>query len=624
MRPVSRSHTSRSPKTRSARRQFFIRPSLRRCLLAIGGLAFVAGALAPTPSTDLLRGFSFNQPVFAAGITVEGNHQGDQVRINGSTVPIAWNAQSGRVGVADTGLWRHLSLALLDTSDPSQQPVQWFSDPAVQPIVLSAWNDGQFRYLDIVPLAEAMGWAVSQSGSVLQIDTPPAEILSVRRGLQSWGDRFVVDLEGSTTWNVTPQSNGFQLQISGTMNDGAIAAANIDTRPGNRFARYSVQRSGDQTILQVSGTDGTTPIFFTLPNPNRLVIDLRPDDAPMRNIQWSSGLRWRQQPISIGSGTFPVTWLEVNPRDPLVQLRPIWSDPAAQPGTSPLVTMARQWQSAAAINAGFFNRNNRLPLGAIRRDNRWFSGPILNRGAIAWSNQGDLLFNRLTVREAVFTDLGETLPLFSLNSGYVGTGISRYTREWGEIYTPILANETILVVQQNQIVDQRFAQVAGEGTFPIPSDGYLLVSRDDDRVSDRLPLRSNVQLSFETLPDAFDPFPHIVGAGPLLLANNQIVLNAQQEQFSTSFAQQQAARSAIGRTAGDTLLLVAVQRRINGRGPTLGEMAQILQQLGAIDGLNLDGGSSTSLYLGGQLINRPPHTAARVHNGIGIFAQPAP
>ena len=620
--PASRFRTARSPQPRTTS-TFLIRRSLRRFVLMMGGCAFIAGSLAPEPPANFLHRLPFNEPVFAAEINVEGSQQGDQVRINGSTVPIAWNAQSGRVGIADTGLWRHLSLTLLDTSDPSQQPVQWFSDPAVQPMMLSAWNDGQFRYLDIVPLAEAMGWVVSQNGSVLQIETPPVEIISIRRGLQSWGDRFVIDLAGSTTWNLTPQSDGFQLQISGTMDEGAIAAANADTRPGNRFERYSVQRSGNQTILQVSNTDGTAPVLFTLPNPDRLVIDLRPDNAPTRNIQWSSGLRWRQQPIAIGSGTFPVTWIEVSPRDPLVQLRPIWSDPAAQTGTSPLVTMARQWQSAAAINAGFFNRNNRLPLGAIRRDNRWFSGPILNRGAIAWTAQGDLLFNRLTVREAISTDLGETLPLFSFNSGYVGTGISRYTRDWGETYTPILANETILTVQQNQIVDQRFAPVAGEGIFPIPGDGYLLVSRGDDRVSDRLPLRSNLQLSYEALPNAFDPFPHIVGAGPLLLANRQIVLNAEQEQFSTQFAQQQAARSAIARTADDTLLLVAVQTRINGRGPTLTEMAQILQQLGAIDGLNLDGGSSTSLYLGGQLINRPPYTAARVHNGIGVFAQPS-
>jgi len=56
--------------------------------------------------------------------------------------------------------------------------------------------------------------------------------------------------------------------------------------------------------------------------------------------------------------------------------------------------------------------------------------------------------------------------------------------------------------------------------------------------------------------------------------------------------------------------------------PNFAELAQILQQMGAVEGLNLDGGSSTSLYLGGSLLDQPPSTAARVHNAIGIFIQP--
>jgi exopolysaccharide biosynthesis protein len=63
---------------------------------------------------------------------------------------------------------------------------------------------------------------------------------------------------------------------------------------------------------------------------------------------------------------------------------------------------------------------------------------------------------------------------------------------------------------------------------------------------------------------------------------------------------------------------VTVHDRASGNGPTLAEMAQIIQQLGGLDALNLNGGSSTSLYLEGQLIDRASATAARVHNAIGI------
>ncbi|MEL7227536.1 MAG: phosphodiester glycosidase family protein, partial [Cyanobacteria bacterium J06576_12] len=77
--------------------------------------------------------------------------------------------------------------------------------------------------------------------------------------------------------------------------------------------------------------------------------------------------------------------------------------------------------------------------------------------------------------------------------------------------------------------------------------------------------------------------------------------------------------TAVGKTSDGTWLIATMHDRVGGRGPTLSETAQIMQQLGAVDALNLDGGSSSSLYLGGQLLNRQPRTAARVNNGIGLF-----
>jgi exopolysaccharide biosynthesis protein len=71
-------------------------------------------------------------------------------------------------------------------------------------------------------------------------------------------------------------------------------------------------------------------------------------------------------------------------------------------------------------------------------------------------------------------------------------------------------------------------------------------------------------------------------------------------------------------------MIAAIHNRSGGLGPTLAETAQLMQLLGAVNALNFDGGSSTGLYLGGQLLDRSPSTAARVHNGLGIFRSPTP
>ncbi len=84
------------------------------------------------------------------------------------------------------------------------------------------------------------------------------------------------------------------------------------------------------------------------------------------------------------------------------------------------------------------------------------------------------------------------------------------------------------------------------------------------------------------------------------------------------------ARSAIGITASGKLLLVAAAQRpeLATSGLTLRELATLMEELGAVEALNLDGGSSTALYYQGHLslgrwsesqwIERPVKTALTV------------
>jgi exopolysaccharide biosynthesis protein len=104
-----------------------------------------------------------------------------------------------------------------------------------------------------------------------------------------------------------------------------------------------------------------------------------------------------------------------------------------------------------------------------------------------------------------------------------------------------------------------------------------------------------------------------------MLQNGQIVLDAKREGFSDAFIVELAARSGFGQTADGRLLVVAVQNRVGGRGPSLSEMAQLMRQMGIVNGVNLDGGSSTTLVVGGRIVDRPSRSAARVHGALGIF-----
>ncbi len=564
----------------------------------------------PRQSSPLLLGQASPQSIF----------QGNQVMLNGQTLPIPWSqwrSPQSRIGISDWGLSQLFGVELLNTPDAAQQPIQWFSDPAQNPLPLLTRITPPLRYLDITDWAQKLGWQMQVQGSILQISSPAANVLAIRHGKQPWGDRLVLDLDRPAPWQIDEPAGEFIVNL-----DAAIAPTTIQSvqfTPSTSVQALKLESGPNQTRIRLNTS--LRPRVWSLTSPNRLVIDVRPDSPVDQDIQWAPGLRWRRQTLTLGPNRFPVLWLEVNPRQPGLSIQPILPNATTLVGTAPLAQTARQTQAIAAINAGFFNRNNQLPLGAIRQEGRWRSGPILGRGAIAWDATGNLKIARLTLQESLRTPTGQ-FPLTHLNSAYLQAGIARYTSDWGSTYTPLTDAEILVTVQNNQVITQQPA--TSNTPVPIPANGFILVLRSNQAAAAALAPGTTLRLDQSISPPDFDRFPRIIAAGPLLLQNRQIVLDPETEKFSKAFIQELAARSAIGITANGTVLLVTVHTRISGGGASLSDIAQIMQQLGAIDALNLDGGSSTTLYLGGQIRDRLPRTAARVHNGIGIFLQPTP
>jgi hypothetical protein len=81
-------------------------------------------------------------------------------------------------------------------------------------------------------------------------------------------------------------------------------------------------------------------------------------------------------------------------------------------------------------------------------------------------------------------------------------------------------------------------------------------------------------------------------------------------------------RTALGLTAdGHTLLMVVVEGRgENASGATVRELGEILRGLGAWEGMKLDGGGSSAMFIAGAgIVNRPSDGAARaVATHLGI------
>jgi exopolysaccharide biosynthesis protein len=412
--------------------------------------------------------------------------------------------------------------------------------------------------------------------------------------------------------------------------DNVIPAPTIPVNKFKRLQTFKLETTAQSTILKLGLSLALRPQIRTEFNPTRLIIDIGNPAVPDRDIQWTNGLQWRQRLIN----GFPINWLELDPKQPGLQIQPILPNqtslnlPAiAQPTLTGVATVsqtARGVGAIGAINGGYFNRNNQFPLGAIRINQIWRSGPILDRGIIAWNPNGDWQFDRLTNQAAVLKD-GTRIELKAFNSAYLQAGIAHYNKDWGLTYTSMTDGEVIATIRNGQVFAQTIAENPGT-IVPITTQDELLVFRSNRTGAAQFPIGTPVQIDRTIAPtlNRFDPnnYQNIIGGGPLLLLNGQSVLNTANENFTPAFLKGRAARSAIAQTSNGQILFVAAQNSPDSNGPTFAEFTQILQQIGAMSALNLDGGSSTTLYLGGQIVDRSPRSSASVHNAIGIFITP--
>jgi hypothetical protein len=618
------------------------------------------------------------QPILRNQIAQQSNRnfvsQGTEIFLNRKTLNIPWGQwQVGNtlhLGLSDTALNRQMGVELFNNSNYQTQPIDWYATQRT-PINLTAKLSQQYRYLDITELAQSSGWKWQLVGGKLQLNTPLSRVTNVQRQTIPKNGKIAVTLDRYTPWKLSQTPTEGYLTIEANADPSLLAQFNTppiidpnnldpDDDPTAQKLEYKVTSNNNQTIIQFPIVKGQRARAKLL-SPTNLEVSINPSTEMIldREINWAPGLKWRQQWIKLGANNFPVSYLEIDPRQKGIKLRPILPQEPNLVGSNHLVKFAPPNQVAAAINGGYFNRNNRMPLGAIKRDGKWLSSPILNRGAIGWSNNGKIQIARLQMQETLNTSSGEKIPVFTLNSAYSQLGWSRYTREWGKTYSPINSNESIFTVEQDKVTQITPGNVAGSINVPIPINGYLLVLRGQPELFGSIkiikvvpgqtainlnggtpvneylpelkgqpelpasiPVGTTLTLKRQITPPELDTYPQILAAGPWLVQSGKIVLDTKSENFGAAFSKESAVRSAIASTSTGNIILVAVHNRTGGKGPTLTEMAQLMQQMGTVDALNLDGGSSTSLYLGGQLIDRASATAARVHNAIGISIEP--
>ncbi|MFW5697356.1 MAG: phosphodiester glycosidase family protein [Fimbriimonadaceae bacterium] len=279
------------------------------------------------------------------------------------------------------------------------------------------------------------------------------------------------------------------------------------------------------------------------------------------------------------------------------------------------------YEVVAGVNASFGHAGN-APVGFFVREGEMLVSPTLATAlAISQDNQAVISrFERnLTLQPA---EGGLTIEPDHLNRWYEYETGALYSEHWlrAEVSRPNVIDVVFDLDGQKLSPNGEWALTVEKvrptrGGTPVPEGGLVLQVLENQVYANAFKVGEEWVLTSNTVPD-LSPWDTVVSAGPGILSDGDVNVNIEAEGIREGFDTERHPRTAMGvDAAGETLWLVTVDGRQEGwsRGIDLYELAELLRYLGADDAANLDGGGSTTMWVDGQVVNRPSDPTGERH-----------
>ena len=304
------------------------------------------------------------------------------------------------------------------------------------------------------------------------------------------------------------------------------------------------------------------------------------------------------------------------------------------PTTELTSEMCRRVSCIVAVNGDFFHSTGE-PVGAVAHAGRVLLSPDKNHDQLAVS-AGGMFAGRVNWSGRLTSSGLGSMDLNGLNRQPVD-GVTLYTPDYGPS-TPVTARGTELTLRivelprpmglgQTELVQLVNFSESGGGTEIKDGEAVLLgVGAGADalralwrRAGENL-LGQLALFRLETSSSMFES----IGGSPILLRGGQVAVTGQ-ESDPTGLITDAHPRTLIGWNENERFLVV-----VDGRQPdysvglTLPDAAKLLALIGATEGINLDGGGSSTLAVRGTVVNRPSDRLVVRDGREQIVTKPGP
>lgn len=341
-------------------------------------------------------------------------------------------------------------------------------------------------------------------------------------------------------------------------------------------------------------------------------------------------------------GPWRINVLEVNLRQPGIVIRGVRANDSSFSRETVSSMVARYkgpGRAVAGINADFFNvatgesENNVVVEGKISKGITVTDSPhetfdnVHYQFGMDWSNRPAI--ERYTVDARLHAPGRKPIRLEGINAWPDSNTIVLYTRAYGASTPPdTLGRKPTLVPlrlssQRNGTMEFIVAGDAAEGgRLPLDAGGVLAASgdmreqlRSIGRRGGKVRITSRIQPGRSKLRTVVGGWPRVVMNGRSI-AEYAGILEGTFPRFEG-----RNPRSAVGFSKDSSILyLITVDgRRPTDVGMTLTELARVMLLLGVHDGMNFDGGGSTTMVIEGKVVNLPSDRTGERPVGSGLL-----
>ena len=302
-----------------------------------------------------------------------------------------------------------------------------------------------------------------------------------------------------------------------------------------------------------------------------------------------------------------------------------------------------------AINGGFGVLGDMKGYGGALENLHIQAGELMTQPAsdkeacFGVTSDGDFLIGPVEM-EAVVTVGTYNFPLECINQRFLdGCQSILYTPRMGDsTHTnrkrayEIILTELRLPIMGSYESEFTVNQFGRGGNNPIPENGAVISfrSRINKKLEAQLSEGKNGKIEIELSPTIWNRAIQAIGGRIRLVKNgrvNEVIENHHHTQKKHTPGKRQRdlalsyePRTTLGYNEQKLILVVADGRRMGySTGLSLYRLASLLIELGATEAINLDGGSSSTFVVDGEVVNRPSGQRERdVLNAVFITVDP--